>query len=445
MKNKLSIAAYLLSILLIQTAHGDSAADWTILTIMQADNNLAPFALQNIADIQRNIAGTKINKLIYWHRPRSQHRIRCKLKANGVVEEETVEIKTTPNMEQEVIDAMHWAVSKHPAKHYMLNLWDHGTGIIDHYGWAAKTNIITRHFGENSWLEVPGLSLIDDRGILYSDSTKTYMSNQQLSNACKHIKEHILKKNIDIIGMDACLMAMVEVAYQVKDYANLLVSSQNLEPGRGWDYGAFIKSACTSQETYTPLKLAQSIIDSYANYYNGKYSFYTLSAIDLSEISGLKKNIDATIGNILRCHTAEIQNILTLTKQAALTSVKFDSSEFIDLHCFYTNLLKSIKNWPQQTNKTPSIQRITTDQEKILSTLQESLENGLQLISKTVKANRVGASFSNAKGISIYFPQGNFHPSYARTMFATDTSWTYLVQAANIQRTSPNSHLQSRG
>lgn len=422
----------------MQGLHGSATADWTILTIMQADNNLAPFALQNISDIQRNISGTKVNKLVYWHRPRSQQRIKCKLKGNGSVEEEVVDIKTTPNMEQEIIDAMQWAVSKHPAKQYMLNLWDHGTGVIDYYAWAAKTNIMTRFMGENSWLQVPGLNAVGDRGILYSDSTKTFLSNQQLTNACKYIKDNILKRNIDIIGMDACLMAMLEVAYQIKDYTTLLISSQNLEPGRGWDYGSFLKQICTSSETFSPHRLAQSIVDTYSNYYNGKYAFYTLSVIDLAQINDLKKNIDNIIANIFKCHTAEVPNILSLTKHAAVTAVKFDSSEFIDLHSFFANLLKNTKNVFSTNKGQPGTYRINADQEKVIAILQQSLEAGIQLIGTTVKANKVGQSFSQAKGISIYYPQGSFHPSYAKTMFASDSSWAYLVQATNMQRVNYN-------
>ncbi len=433
MKKKLLLYGCVVSIFSGGFALAVPMAEWTILTIMQADNNLAPFALQNINDMQKNMVGDRINNLVYWHRPRSNQRLKYKIKSNGVIEEEVLEIKTAPNMEQEVVDAMQWAVSNNPAKYYMLNLWNHGTGVIDQQAWGSKINHQLRYFNENSWLEVPGLDLYDDRGILYSDSTKSFMTNQQLAGACKQIKDTVLKKKIDIIGMDACLMAMLEVAYQIKDYGNYLVSSQNLEPGRGWNYGAFLKNISSTPELFPPLKIAQNIVDTYAQYYSGRYSFYTLSVIDLSGIDTIKKNLDSVISTISSCYKAEIQDIYIWVKQAATTAIKFDASEFIDLHSLYTNLIKQVRTYVANKKKSGTIQRISLDQIKILAELQGFLENGQQLIINTVKANKVGGQFTGAQGISIYFPQGSFHSSYAKTMFATDSAWSYLVQGANLK------------
>jgi len=43
---------------------------------------------------------------------------------------------------------------------------------------------------------------------------------------------------MDIIGFDACLMSMYEVASAVAPYSHYLLSSELLEPGQGWDYTA---------------------------------------------------------------------------------------------------------------------------------------------------------------------------------------------------------------
>jgi hypothetical protein len=41
---------------------------------------------------------------------------------------------------------------------------------------------------------------------------------------------------LDIIGFDACLMAMYEVAAALAPYSKFLLGSELLEPGSGWDY-----------------------------------------------------------------------------------------------------------------------------------------------------------------------------------------------------------------
>ena len=43
----------------------------------------------------------------------------------------------------------------------------------------------------------------------------------------------LLRRPVDLVGMDACLMTMIEVAYQLREHAQVLVGSETLEPGPG--------------------------------------------------------------------------------------------------------------------------------------------------------------------------------------------------------------------
>lgn len=43
---------------------------------------------------------------------------------------------------------------------------------------------------------------------------------------------------LDIIGFDACLMAMYEVGSTLAPYGHYLLGSELLEPGHGWDYAS---------------------------------------------------------------------------------------------------------------------------------------------------------------------------------------------------------------
>lgn len=45
-------------------------------------------------------------------------------------------------------------------------------------------------------------------------------------------------QQLDVLGFDACLMSMYEVAGAVAPYARTLLASEMLEPGHGWDYSA---------------------------------------------------------------------------------------------------------------------------------------------------------------------------------------------------------------
>jgi Clostripain family len=50
----------------------------------------------------------------------------------------------------------------------------------------------------------------------------------------------VLGRKVDVVGMDACLMTMIEVAYEMRDYALVLVGSEKTEPGPGWPHAAIL-------------------------------------------------------------------------------------------------------------------------------------------------------------------------------------------------------------
>jgi hypothetical protein len=92
----------------------------------------------------------------------------------------------------------------------------------------------------------------------------------------------------DIIGFDACLMAMYEVAAALHPYARYLLASQLLEPGHGWDYNSL--GDITIASTVSPGSGAPTAIDVGTVFINGYMnegreeasSGLTLALVDLT-------------------------------------------------------------------------------------------------------------------------------------------------------------------
>ena len=68
------------------------------------------------------------------------------------------------------------------------------------------------------------------------------------------------------------------------DYADYMVSSQEVEPGAGWDYGFLEKYNSTSD----PVEISKAIIDTYNDFYEKNASTFsnplvTLSCVDLGK------------------------------------------------------------------------------------------------------------------------------------------------------------------
>ncbi|MBW1675421.1 MAG: hypothetical protein JRF30_01090 [Deltaproteobacteria bacterium] len=71
--------------------------------------------------------------------------------------------------------------------------------------------------------------------LLTDDTSGDALDNQELKNVLSGVSQRIGRK-IDILGLDACLMNMIEVAYQLKDCVQVMVGSEEEEPFDGWPY-----------------------------------------------------------------------------------------------------------------------------------------------------------------------------------------------------------------
>ena len=73
------------------------------------------------------------------------------------------------------------------------------------------------------------------RAIASDDGTGHSLDTIELGDVLKKAHE-ILDRPLDLLGMDACLMSCLEVAYQAEKDVRAVVSSEELEPGDGWPY-----------------------------------------------------------------------------------------------------------------------------------------------------------------------------------------------------------------
>ena len=155
-------------------------------------------------------------------------------------------------------DFLLWGDEMYPAEHRSLILWDHGGGTMkgicfdEQYSYDALT--------------LPELKT--------AFSTAFAKSNRKY----------------DFIGFDACLMANYDTACIVKDYADYMIASEDLEPSSGWDYKAIVLNL-GKDDFYT------QVLNAYAEKQAAKTT-YTLSAIKLSELSRADVIIDGIIEQI---------------------------------------------------------------------------------------------------------------------------------------------------
>ncbi len=76
----------------------------------------------------------------------------------------------------------------------------------------------------------------------------------------------------------------------------------------------------------------------------------------------------------------------------------FDQGIYIDVSQFYKNLLKNINGLKLSKS--------------VVNQFKQLLNNGLRLLSNTIKANVTSTNYSKAGGLSIYFSRYSLDPSY---------------------------------
>ncbi len=152
------------------------------------------------------------------------------------------------------------------------------------------------------------------------------------------------RTDYDLIGMDACLMGSLEVASAVRDSADYLLISEEVEPGHGWDYNPLISTVASNPGISIP-DLGSTIIDSYMEPAEHESMKKTLSLLDLSKI-------DAVITTLGAC-ASELIPLIPGPQSGGISSSVFDSQRFgyhpvedvettIDLPDLVRNLQKNV-------------------------------------------------------------------------------------------------------
>lgn len=385
---------------------------------MEADNNLEPDAVANIAQMQKGIAvdSSQVNVLVQWDQPHNNKTWRYKIVKGGKVDVGSLSTEMGIDPEKELVDCSKWVKNDYPANKYAWILWNHGSGIED----------LTKRRQLNGWSQAQLRKIYRERGILYDDSQGTLLTNQAFASAFTQIKS-VLGQPVDLLGMDACMMAMIEVAYQIKGLANVIVASEQVEPGSGYAYDQILKPLTQNPTAYDAKKLAQLIVSSYASYnVSAHENDFTASALDMNYIPTLKTSVELVVLNVTACSKYNAAQIKQAVIKARNASLSFYYTDYIDLYVFYQNLKQQVASL--RKNVKSGVTYATA-----LDTLTTAINQGQSLISQAVFANSVGSQDSLAKGISIYYldptkSASAINASYLNTLFAQQSLWLNFIK-----------------
>lgn len=287
---KLSLYVSVLVVLMMLSGslYGQLAQrDWTFMVYMAADNNLEPYAIDDFLEMAQVGSDANINIIVQFDRRAgysseygdwtSTKRFRVTRNmtptaANQISDLGEINMGNPNNL----VNFVNWAKQNYPATNYALILWDHGDG------WRKAQEAMN---SGKSLEELIRATRPDVFRSVCGDDTNNgdYLHMLEIKNAMNTFN------GVDLIGFDACLMGMVEVAYMVKDDADVMVGSEENEPGNGWPYHTLLADLAANPNM-TPAQLGTAICN---RYIVASANNSTQSCIDLTQVDALETSLDA--------------------------------------------------------------------------------------------------------------------------------------------------------
>ena len=433
----------------------DNSKDWNFAVYMSNNNNLHRFGLLNFREMVQSGSTAHMNLLLQMDEFGEREISRFYINQSNpvIVESHSNTLTSFSGTPGNLYEFIRWQITNFPAKNLCSVLWNHGAGIKDPGIWGRmlmrwrddlfkfnkKTGILEldRSLAKNDEAQAAKNNDLAhekdvERGIAFNEATCTYLTNQDLKisldRACKDfLPAPQGTSKLTILAMDACHMAMIEIATQIKSAVEIMVASEEVEPGRGYNYLNALKPF--SGANLSPYDLATHLVAAYDFEYRSTTGDYTQSAADLSYCDAMEANIsalsNALIALIENNPSVGLKSLREIRLSSQLTTEFFDN-DYIDLGHFYKSLIikaASIKEakWGLSLTQKQTFEQQWKDVGKIAS-------DGLAVLRTMVFANAVGRNLSEAEGLAIYFPLSYVHHSYYKTEFARLTTWPQFLE-----------------
>lgn len=301
----------IISFLLGRKPMSEDKAKWTFMVYLAGDNNLSDAGERDLGEMRQVGSTDQVNVVAEFDRIGSSHETQRYLIQRDGVDERVESIGETDCGDPQVLlRFIKWAAKEYPAERYALILWNHGggwepteieriarsMGTADYSkaeGTERKSSSLGRAFFRTTWEEILSLASVQDRAICSDDGSGHSLDTIELGKVLEQAVE-TLGQPLDLLGMDACLMSNLEVAYQARPFVKYVVASEENEPNNGWPYDRVLRYLVDNPDAETA-DLAKHIVKAYVDSYTeiGYSGAVTQSALDLAQVEVLAEPLDA--------------------------------------------------------------------------------------------------------------------------------------------------------
>ena len=364
---------------------------WGFYVYMAGDNSLSEEAADDLLEMQA--AGSNGDREVVALVDQSgDHDSRAyRVLRNGLEETPLADISSGWGDELDMGDPatlrdfMTWATTEYPAQERILVIWNHGNGFK---------------------------RVAEDKG--------SYLTVPEIEGALAEYRSATEHGPLTLIGFDACLMGMFEIAYELREHAAYIHGSEAYEPQEGWTYNHLLPllGAETTREAMLEA-VVHTYIESYRN--SSVPSGYSVTAtiINTAQLELLHEAI-SDFGTELRA-------IQTLYRdevdEARANSQVFENNAYRDLH----DLTLLTAEWAPS----PAV-RLAGE------SVRQAQANATVVEEHWTKPGR--RDVSNAHGLTIYYPASTPSSKYFDLAAATG-GWRDFIDALASELPQPHASL----
>ena len=380
---------------------GTTGADWTFMTYI-SDSDLEYFSIEDMVEMERVGSTDKVNIVVQIDRWDGYDKPDSNDDSNGDWETAKRYLITKENKDdhvigstaiedigeintgdpKELVEFVQWAQTNYPAEHYALNIWNHGSGATG-VAYEQSCPDYCWYYG--------------------NDADKLELS--EIDSALSQITNNGENK-LDIVGFDACLMSTIEVVEAVAPYSDIMIGSEILEPGDGWDY-SFLQLIVDDPST-SPEELGAKIVDTFVAQGQTSDQSYALTMLDMGMAKYTIDSINALAE--LKDSTSLISDLEAIRYNSVHVEPG-DSSSAVDL----LHLMNSLSEY-------------TTDSKVKMAADRAAANVSAMILKAEFNGDPSDIDTTGMTGVSILFP--NLENEWAkRTKGMSETSqWGELME-----------------